>query len=718
MDYYDKLNPQQKTAVFSTSPYVRIIAGAGSGKTRVLVLRLVHLIKDIGMAPHRLCAITFTNKAAREMKERIDEYLGDEGSGVWISTIHSLCVRILREDITALNYPRNFTICDAEDQRTILKEAYKEFDIERRQYSYSYMLSYISNNKGAEVTVERAFELAGSHQDEQLKAKVYQYYENRLQKMYALDFDDLLLFTARLFRTSADVLKKWQGRYDSICVDEFQDVDHIQYEIITQLAGKDNELYVVGDPDQTIYTWRGADVNIILDFSKRFKPTETITLTQNYRSTMPILKGANALIKNNKYRIDKELFTEIKSQDNIYHMTLGSADEEATWVASKIVDLKTDGLEYKDIAVLYRSNYLSRSIEQKLNFRKLPYIIHGGIRFYERKEIKDTISYLRMLTHQDDLSFQRTINQPKRGIGDKSIDKIRERARQLDVSMYQTIVSEPDILSGRQKAALLDYIRLIETLQEQLDQTAFDRLVSNVLDESGLRQSYEDLNELDRVENIKELIGDARSFMDTYPDGTLEDYLEMVALYGDRGENLGDAISLMTIHSAKGLEFPVVFVIGMSEGVFPNERVLTEGKRGIEEERRLAYVAFTRAKQKLYLTEHNGYSFVQGSGLRTSRFIREIDDDVIDHHQLGTYGQLMEKKPQEQINDRLKGISKRERFKKGDIVTHTTYGEGYIIDINDGIGQIAFNHPIGIKKVMLSHDAITKKKKKERSFDA
>ena len=720
MDFFETLNKQQQQAVFSTSPYVRIIAGAGSGKTRVLVLRLVHLIKNIGMAPHRLCAITFTNKAAREMTERLNDYLGDEASGVWLSTIHSLCVRILREDITALDYPKNFTICDSDDQKAILKEAYKQHDVDQKQYSYSYMLSYISNNKGAEVNPERALQMAGNYEADRLKANIYGYYEQRLQKMYALDFDDLLLFTARLFRVSSDVLKKWQARFDSICVDEFQDVDHIQYEIVRQLAGKNNELYVVGDPDQTIYTWRGADVNIILDFEKRFKPTETIVLNENYRSTTPILRGANAVIKNNKYRLDKELFTKRESEQLIYHMSLNSGEEEASWVGNKISELKDSGFNYEDMAILYRANYLSRNMEKKLYHHGIPHLLQSGIRFYDRKEVKDALSYLRMCLNQDDLSFIRTINQPKRGIGDVSIDKIRESAVANETTMYQAVVADPTLLGGKARAGLMEYIHIIEILQERMESEPLDKLVALMLDESGLRAEYEALKEQDRVENMKELINDAISFTQQFPDGTLQDYLEMVALYGDINEETGDAVRLMTIHSAKGLEFPVVFVIGLSEGIFPSERVLSEGKQGLEEERRLAYVAFTRAKDRLFLTENRGYSFVSNSNSRPSRFINEIDDEVIEHHQLGNYGEMIERPSKEVINDKLKGqTSRNNKFKKNEMIMHTTYGEGLILKIQDGIAQIAFNSPIGIKNVMLNHPAVSKiKKDKDKQYDA
>lgn len=719
MDLFNTLNKDQSKAVFTEARYVRIIAGAGSGKTRVLVLRLVHLIQNIGQVPWRMCAITFTNKAAKEMKQRLDEYLGDEGEGVWISTIHSLCVRILREDITALDYPKNFTICDSVDQRAILKEAYKLYDIDQKNISYSAMLGYISANKGAEVSIDRAYELAGNYQDERVKVKIYEYYENRLKKMLALDFDDLLLFTLRLFRRHSDVLGRWQSRFDALFVDEFQDVDQVQFEIVSRLAGNNSTLYVVGDPDQTIYTWRGADVNIILDFEKRFKPTETIILNENYRSTTPILLGANALIKNNKYRIDKQLFTRRESEHKIYHMTLPNGDEEGQWIANKILDLKADGFDYQNIAILYRANYLSRAVEKKLMHKGIPNVIYSGIRFYDRAEVKDAMSYLRMSLIQDDFSFIRTINQPKRGIGEKSVDKIRERSMELDLSMYQTVLKEPNLLSGKAQASLHEYLNIIEKLTEAQQTMSVDELVAHTIDVSGLMQSYKELKEQDRIENMKELISDANSFLEQFPDSNLEGYLEMVALYGDVSQQNGNAVTLMTIHSAKGLEFDCVFVMGLSEGIFPNQRSISEGKNGMEEERRLAYVAFTRAKERLFLSNNRGYSFVNSSNLVASRFIREIDENVIEHHEMSNYGQVVESKTNQAVNDRLKGVHpKKSRFNKGDMITHTTFGEGLIINISDGIGQIAFDAPHGIKFLMLNHPAITKKAKKVKSYDA
>lgn len=718
VEIYDSLNVQQQKAVFSNQKYVRVIAGAGSGKTRVLTLRIVHLIKDLGVFPSKICALTFTNKASLEMKTRLKKYCGDAGSGVWLSTIHSLCVRILREDINALDYPRNFTILDATDQRTVLKEAYREYGFEVKELSFGSVLDYIANNKAAEIDPKRAMEMAYHSDLDQKKAKVYAYYDQRLKKMYGLDFDDLLLFSVRLFKTHPSILEKWQGRHAHYLVDEYQDIDHIQNTLIELLVSTKNSLYVVGDPDQTIYTWRGADVNIILDFVKKYKPSETVLLTQNYRSTQSILKGANTLIAHNQYREEKELFTEIESDHKILHMTLSSQEEEGNWIVSKIDSLIKDGIDYKDIAILYRSNYLSRAIEKSLMLNSIPYVITGGLRFYDRAEIKDVLSYLRMCVVGDDLSFLRTVNLPKRGLGTKTIDQIREVASQYGCTLYEAAKNH-NPFQGRTAQSLAGYINLIEKLKVLSLEKPLDKLMADILDLTLLREHYQEQHEIDRVENVKELISDAQSFMQAFPEASLDDYLQTVALYGEKNEEAIEAISLMTIHASKGLEFDHVFICGLSEGVFPNERAMSEGKRGLEEERRLAYVAMTRAKKRLYLTDAQGFSFVLNKGQVTSRFLNEIDEAVIEHQQMGYYGQVESKPNSVETNSYLRSGQKpnsaKVTYRKGDIVVHTTFGEGIIISIEDGLANIAFNHPYGLKMIVLNHPALSKK---EKNYDA
>ena len=711
---YSQLNENQKAAVTDESKHIRIIAGAGSGKTRVLTMRIAYLIEQKGVKPYHILAITFTNKAAREMKTRINDMLGDNGTGCHISTIHSLCMRILAEDITALNYPKNFTVIDADDQRQILKEAYKEIGIDKKEYPYGGMLDYIANNKYMNVDPAKAMEFAYGEPKIVNRAKVYEYYDKRLHQLYALDFDDLILFTTRLFELFPAILEKWSSKFHYIHVDEFQDVDREQYKLIKLLSTVHDNVYVVGDPDQTIFTWRGADVNIIVHFDRDFENTKTIILNQNYRSTNNILSGANSLIKNNKARLDKELFSKNGDGSKIIHKTCMSETGEANYVVSQIMKLHGDGYNYKDMAVLYRANYLSREVEKVLIENRINYVIYGGLRFYERMEVKDILSYLRMITRADDLAFVRIINTPRRAIGPKTIDAIQAMAMEKGISMYEVIKQG---LYPKNKETFDRFVRMVEKWREDMKNGDLELLLQEVLDDSGYRTMLEKDGETERLENIKSLLDDIKQYSQDYPDSSLDEYLQMIALYTDRAsEETGDAVNLCTIHSAKGLEFDVVFVIGLSEGIFPSERTMAEGQKGLEEERRLAYVAYTRAKKLLYLTESNSFSYVIQSAKLPSRFIKEIDQDFIDN--------VDERKDSFRssvfdedivIHDQKKEKPKDSIYRNGDSVIHKIYGEGVVIGNDGGVLQIAFSHPYGIKKILAGHPSIRKKGKDDYS---
>ncbi len=711
---YSQLNENQKAAVTDESKHIRIIAGAGSGKTRVLTMRIAYLIEQKGVKPYHILAITFTNKAAREMKTRINDMLGDNGTGCHISTIHSLCMRILAEDITALNYPKNFTVIDADDQRQILKEAYKEIGIDKKEYPYGGMLDYIANNKYMNVDPAKAMEFAYGEPKIVNRAKVYEYYDKRLHQLYALDFDDLILFTTRLFELFPAILEKWSSKFHYIHVDEFQDVDREQYKLIKLLSTVHDNVYVVGDPDQTIFTWRGADVNIIVHFDRDFENTKTIILNQNYRSTNNILSGANSLIKNNKARLDKELFSKNGDGSKIIHKTCMSETGEANYVVSQILKLHGDGYNYKDMAVLYRANYLSREVEKVLIENRINYVIYGGLRFYERMEVKDILSYLRMITRADDLAFVRIINTPRRAIGPKTIDAIQAMAMEKGISMYEVIKQG---LYPKNKETFDRFVRMVEKWREDMKNGDLELLLQEVLDDSGYRTMLEKDGETERLENIKSLLDDIKQYSQDYPDSSLDEYLQMIALYTDRAsEETGDAVNLCTIHSAKGLEFDVVFVIGLSEGIFPSERTMAEGQKGLEEERRLAYVAYTRAKKLLYLTESNSFSYVIQSAKLPSRFIKEIDQDFIDN--------VDERKDSFRssvfdedivIHDQKKEKPKDSIYRNGDSVIHKIYGEGVVIGNDGGVLQIAFAHPYGIKKILAGHPSIRKKGKDDYS---
>lgn len=708
---YSSLNDKQKEAVIDESKHLRIIAGAGSGKTRVLTMRIAYLIEQKHINPKNVLAITFTNKAANEMKNRISEMLGEAGDGAFISTIHSLCVRILKEEIGVFGYPKNFTIVDADDQKTILKEAYKEFNIDKKDLSYGSALDYIANCKYEELSYEKAMDQAYGEKKLVDKANVYKYYDERLKSLYALDFDDLILFTVRLFKLHKDILKKWSSKFIYIHVDEFQDIDKTQYELIKLLSSTHDNVYVVGDPDQTIYTWRGADVNIIVNFDKDFKNTKTIILNQNYRSTNNILEGANSLIKYNKSRVPKDLFSENGDGDKIVHKTLPDETSEAYYIVSCIQSLLKQGYEYNDIAILYRSNYLSREVEKVFIENRIPYVIYGGIRFYERMEVKDILSYLRLIVTGDDLAFQRVINQPKRGIGQKSIDTIFSLAKDNNISMYEVVKQG---LFAKNQSVLESFVDMVERWKSSLDGKPLEEVLTDVFEQSGYRSMLEKENETERIENVKSLIDDIKDYQETYPGSTLADYLSMISLYTDKANTDGSAsVSLMTIHASKGLEFKVVFVVGLSEGIFPSERTMLEQK-GVEEERRLAYVAYTRAKEKLTLTDTSSFSYVVNSAKTTSRFVNEVDEKYIEHldkpvlKQQSVFDVPFTTKISS-IEPKKEAPRRPSRYRKSDVVIHKIFGEGVVLKCDGDFVTVAFSYPHGTKTIKADHPSIRKK---------
>ncbi len=722
MRILDTLNDRQKEAVTTCDSHLRIVAGAGSGKTRVVTTRIAYLIQEMGILPYRILAITFTNKAANEMKERVASMLGCEHPNVNISTIHSLCVRILREDIRELGYPKSFTILDSDDQKTILKSIYKELDVNVKDLSFGTSLSYISGCKCAFVNVEEAKTMASPFGNDAIKAEIYERYEKKQQEMYALDFDDLLLFVYRLFEMNQTIREKWQNRYDYIHVDEFQDVDAIQYGIIKHLMKKTSYLCVVGDPDQTIYTWRGASVDIIMNVEKDFLGCRSIVLNENYRSTPSILQGANSLIQNNSYRIEKELYTKNEDLGKIMHYQSNDENDEARFLIRQIKTLHEQGVAYRDMAILYRSNYLSRTLEKTMLDYQVPYRIYGGIKFFERAEIKDALSYLRLLVDDskaNELALKRIINVPRRGIGPKAIETLENLSHDLDRDFYSVLKQYP-IAKGAAQQRIYEFVDLIESLRSQVKELSISILLRQILEKSGYIKALEDNHEEDRINNINELLHDIEIYEENNADGTLEEYLQMIALYTDALDNDTQSafVQLMSVHSAKGLEFDYVFVYEMCEGIFPNERSINEGgKQALEEERRLAYVAYTRARKKLYLTSSQGYSFILQKMKSTSRFIKEMDAQVVESigdvpsYQKQEYrynaGDItipsLKEKPSNHKKDR------KTKLKKGDLIVHSTFGEGVVIALKDGVAQIAFDKKYGIRKLAANHAAITKK---------
>ncbi|OLU45828.1 ATP-dependent helicase [Faecalibaculum rodentium] len=710
----DSLNAPQKEAALTLDKDVRIIAGAGSGKTRVLMARIASLV-DNGILPWRILAITFTNKAAREMKERLQTLLQDAARDVRISTIHSLCVRILREDASAIGYPKNFTILDGDDQKSMLRTIYKELDMDRTTFPPAAVLGKISGWKTAGYSPEEA-----QDQTDGPEAKAYELYERQLEDMKAMDFDDLLLKTRHLLGTNQEVRDKWQNRLDYIHVDEFQDVDPVQYDIIRLLKRPDAFLCVVGDPDQTIYTWRGAAVDIILNFARDFPNTRTVILNENYRSSQTILDAANALIAHNHGRIEKDLFSSIESDRKIETFQAQDESQEPLQVARDITRARKEGLEYRDIAVLYRSNYLSRGIERVLGKLRIPYRIYGGIRFYERQEIKDMLSYLKLITEPDpedpaqkslDLAVMRVINVPRRGIGARTVEKLQKEAADRGLNLLE-VLRDPQTVSGAAAKKFAPFVELVDEMKSLRASVPLDELMMRMAFDSGYMAMLKDTREEDREENIEELQADIRQALQENPDLTLEEYLQDLSLFTDRDEEAGNAVSLMTVHAAKGLEFEQVHIVGLNEGVFPSLRAMEEaGRDGLEEERRLMYVAMTRAKKALYLSWNSGYSFQLDRHKTPSRFIQEIPEDYVKQESTPLDNYPVHKSPQGQSRkSRGRTPKPTTRLRKGDHVEHTVYGAGMVTDVQKDIVSVAFGHPNGVRKLNMHHPSLQKVK--------
>lgn len=726
------LNPAQKEAAQTIDKHVRIVAGAGSGKTRVLMARIEYLLNEIGVYPDRILAITFTNKAAREMKNRLAAQCPDMAKDVKISTIHALCARILREDATALGYPKDFAILDPEDQKSMLRDAYRQLGVDKYEFPVGRTIGYISDQKTNRVDPEKAKKMAWSQHFDTL-AELYENYENQRKEMKAMDFDDLLLETDTLLKEHEDVRNKWQKRLDYIHVDEFQDVDPVQYDIIKNLVRDDAILCVVGDPDQTIYTWRGASVGIILNFDKDFENSKTVILDENYRSTKPILDASNAVVHHNKDRIEKNLYTNKEGDDLLVLHGEDRETDEAQYVARQINDLHKQGVPYEDMAILYRANYCSRPFEKTLRLINVPYQMYGGTRFYERMEVKDILSYLRLLTEPDpanpaskavDLAVERVINQPKRGIGTRTVEKLKDKAREEDTNMLE-IMKDTSFLSAGTAKKINDFYEVIEDLKEEKKRLSLPDLIDVILDYTGYTSMVKEKNEEERLENIEELKNDIRQSFKDNPNLTLEEYLQNVSLFSDPTEPADPVgVNLMTVHASKGTEFPVVFITAMNEGVFPNQRSLEEARenmgtetKAMEEERRLLYVAMTRAKKRLFLTWNLDYNYNTSTNKEKSRFLQEIPPELVQGNRPPKHTFASEAQAAKSAFGRApvssrnrKAASRRPHFKKGDIVDHKVYGEGVIVSMEGDNANIAFGHPIGVKKINSKHPSLTLKK--------
>ena len=754
------MNDRQAEAVQTTEGPLLIMAGAGSGKTRVLTHRIAYLIDEKMVNPWNILAITFTNKAAREMKERAYQ-LNPATQDCLIATFHSMCVRILRRDADHIGYNRNFTIVDPGEQRTLMKRILKSLNLDPKKWNERTILGTISNAKN-DLIDEVAYAAQAGDMYTQIVAKCYEAYQKELRQSEAVDFDDLIMLTLRLFDQHPDVLTYYQQKFQYIHVDEYQDTNHAQYQLVKLLASRFKNICVVGDADQSIYGWRGANMQNILDFEKDYKEAKVVLLEENYRSTKTILQAANDVIKNNRHRRPKNLWTQNEDGEEIVYYRANDEQDEAVFVAKTIEELSREaGYKHRDFAVLYRTNAQSRTIEEALLKSNIPYTMVGGTKFYSRKEIRDVIAYLNLIANlSDNISFERIINEPKRGIGPGTVDKIRDFAQMQETSLLDA--SANIMLSGikgKAAQAIWDFANLILDLRERLDQLTITELVEEVLDKTGYMTALTNQGNLEsqaRIENIQEFLSVTKNFDEngeTVDDEsgveTLSRFLNDLALIADTDDGAQETseVTLMTLHAAKGLEFPVVFLIGMEENVFPLSRA-AEDQDELEEERRLAYVGITRAEKVLFLTNANSrLLFGRTSYNRPTRFINEISSDLLTYQGLArpantsfkasysngggtTFGKgmslsqaLQERKrqaaPSALTSSSLPfGNSNRAVAKEtvawsiGDIAIHKKWGEGTVLEVS-GSGntqELKINFPeVGLKKLLASVAPIEKK---------
>ena len=631
------LNDKQYEAVINTEGPCLVIAGAGSGKTKVLTHKIAYLIGQKGVLPWNILAITFTNKAANEMKERIANLVGDVAKDIWMGTFHSICVRILRRFIDRIGFDSSFIIFDTSDQRTLVKACIKSIGLDDKMFTDRSVLSEISNAKNEMLDPEQYTARANGDFRKEKIALVYELYQKRLKENNAIDFDDIINYTIKILMDNADILEYYSDKFKYVLVDEYQDTNRAQFTLVTLLASKNGNITVVGDNDQGIYSFRGADISNILNFERDFPGTKIIKLEQNYRCTGNILKAANSVIKNNEVTYKKELWTEndIGNLPRVY--SASNEYDEGTYIAEQIEHLRREEYyKYSDFAILYRMNTQSRAIEDILRRENIPYKIVGGLKFYERKEIKDIISYLRLIQNPaDNLSLKRIINEPKRGIGKTSLDKVEEISNNTGVSMYEIIEHSDQYGLNRVFLNSREFINCIEELRAKKDDIKISELIKETLKKSGYTKALENENTIEaenRIENLDEFLTVAIEFEEESADNKLSDFLEGITLSSDidNMEETEDTVTLMTLHSAKGLEFPVVFLVGMEEGIFPGYKSISEPKE-LEEERRLCYVGITRAKENLFLTcSKQRTIFGSTSCNQVSRFLREIPSELLD----------------------------------------------------------------------------------------
>ena len=682
------LNASQLEAVTSTEGFIRVIAGAGSGKTRALARRFAYLVNEIGILPGNILCVTFTNKSANEMRQRIHNLTGDNDTG-YISTFHSFCVSVLQEDSHALQYPKSFLVLDNSDIDSMLKIIYEGRGLTLRNMTFSKARDMIEIRKlikEPEYYLDMLNMSLDTLRQKYLTATepsdiIFYGYLYQEKKCFGLDYNDLIKFTLYIFEQNEAVKIKWQQRLEYIMIDEFQDIDELQYKLMSVLCAYHKNLFIVGDPDQTIYTWRGANVRYLLDFDKVFPGVKTIMMMQNYRSTPQIVTVVNDLIDKNKFRIKKELIATLADGKQVVCHHAATSEAEALWLVEQIQALHSQGISYRDIAVLYRAHYVTRCVEEVFLREKIPYTIYSGVQFFNRMEIKDALAYLRLLAYKDDLAFMRVANVPKRNIGERRIKFLREYAAEYQCSLYEALVInlENDIFKGTKAA---QFVALIERFAADYAERQISELLSAVLNESGYEKMLRTEGSQERLDNLAELKQSVYEYETSCgEESTLEHYLSHVALFtnNDTADN-SDKVKLMTVHSAKGLEFPYVFLCAMNEGVFPSKK--TDTRQRMEEERRLAFVAMTRAQKGLFLSEADGRNF-DGSPRYPSRFLLDIDPSLLSYTQPPQEGLIREAKDYLVISERyLADEENQSLLAVGQRVRHSIFGGGVVIEVD------------------------------------
>ena len=698
MNLVDSLNDRQKEAVVNTDGPMLILAGAGSGKTKVLTTKVAYLIEEKNIDPNNILAITFTNKAAKEMKERIFKLEGNSAFYIQISTFHSFGLKILKENCELLGYEKNFTILDSDDSLSIIKKIMKELNIDANKYNPKAIKNVISNNKNEIIDPEK-YSLYVNTDFDETALEVYRKYEKSLKINNAVDFDDLLILPLKLFNNNPGVLQKYQEKYKYVFIDEYQDTNEPQYILSKMISAKYKNITVVGDADQAIFTWRGANYKNILNFEKDYKDAKVVLLEENYRSTKTILNAANNVIKNNKVRKEKNLWTQNEEGSKITYYKAFDEKDESNYVVNEIKKLIEKGVNPKDICVLYRANAQSRTVEEAFLTSNISYNIVGSYAFYNRKEIKDLIAYLKLIyNNKDDVSLLRIINYPKRGIGNKAIENLAIKSNVLDKSLYEVIDS------GKE----LDFKNMIEEIKKEESHLTLTELIDMVLDKSGMKKSLEDEKSIEadiRLENLEEFKSIAKAMEINEGIVSLEELLDKLALVSDVSEQKNDnedKVTLMTMHAVKGLEYDYVFIVGVEEGLFPHSNSL-ESNDELEEERRLCYVAITRAKKKLYLINaRSRILYGKVSSNVPSRFINEISDEYIET--IGKKEDINVFKPK---IDKNKMMNEDNDLHPGDMVNHDKYGFGVVVTIDGSIATISFKRD-GLKKLMKNHKSIHK----------